>query len=206
LALYFKNALLPILLFINSGLFLWSSASPGSEEVRPRRRVSASENNTPLGGDYSNRSGSANKELATSLTAGNFTSYSDSSQLEATASLGVLINPSVQLGGEGGLKLTNNSGGSSQSALQLFVFGSYNFDALIEDSFYMKGGFGVINSSTNNGSGSNSSRSKTGFFLGFGKRFLLWPHLSYTPEFRISQFEKESSYFTFKFLNFSIFF
>ncbi len=170
-------------------------------EARVRRRVSAYDNSgpeTPL------ESGTTKKEFITGFSSGTYSSNTHSSEIKAIGALGYQIAPNIQIGGEGGLTITNYSG-SSTAFLQAFFFGAFNFEPQITTSFYAKGGLGFTNASSSSSGSSNSSSSKTAFFIGLGKRFFLWPHLSYSPEFRITQ-SNSSSVTEIKALNFSIFF
>ena len=141
------------------------------------------------------------KNFSTGFSSAGYRSQKENSQLDLVLSMGYLMNRNVEIGGEGGLLINSNSG-STLTAITAFVFGVYNIDPRYTESFYIKGGFGLRNIS----GGGSASVSRTGFFMGAGKRFFLWPHLCYSPEFRISQMEKEENILSMNLLNFSIFF
>lgn len=175
-------------------------------EAKTRRRVLSLGEAEPAPEEDLSGSGTVgvNKfELMTGFSSGGYTSYTNSSEIKALGSVGYLMAKNFQLGGEGGISILNYSG-SSSTIIQLFVFGAYNIDSHIQTSIYLKAGLGTYSSSSSS-NGSSASTSKSAIFFGAGKRFFLWPHISYSPEFRITQSDG-NSIMDIKALNFSLFF
>lgn len=189
------------LFLLISSLLIFANTVYSTAEARVRRQLSSMENTDT---EISNKVTVPKKEFNTGFSSGGYTSNTNSSEIKAIASIGYLVSANLQMGGEGGFIITNYSG-DSVATYQAFLVGTYNFEPRINGSFFLKAGLGVVSYSAASSSSSRSTSSKSGFFLGLGKRIFLWPHLSYSPEFRFTQYDSSSS-MEFKALNFSIFF
>lgn len=145
------------------------------------------------------------RELMTSYSPGSYTSTNQTANLNAVASLAWLVNRQIQVGGEGGINVVTNKGASA-TTFQMYFFGTYNFSARISNAYFVRAGWGFSSTSQGTNSSGSSSSSNNGFLFGLGRRFELWPHISYSPEFRIRQIEDSKTQVEIKALNFSVLF
>ena len=107
----------------------------------------------------------------------------------------------LQIGAEGGF--TSNSGGAkSTSYIELAGFATWNFDAAIRESFYVKGGFGTFGYLKTSGDYEN----KFGLFGGVGGRFPIMGNITYCPEARLIKKDAVDMSFEIQIINVSFLF
>lgn len=85
----------------------------------------------------------------------------------------------TQGGGELGFTSVS-SNGNSYSYLDIVGVGAYNFNSSYANSPYAKAGLGIFGVPDK-----GDYEGKFGFFIGGGKRFYAWDHLSFSPEIRL---------------------
>ncbi|OYZ23456.1 MAG: hypothetical protein B7Y39_04695 [Bdellovibrio sp. 28-41-41] len=122
-------------------------------------------------------------ELQTMNTGGGISSFKAGGEtntvIEAGAAVTKVIRSNIQAGVEA--NFYNQSGGGGSSYFQILGIGVYNFDNNLKDSFYAKGGLGMLNVINDK----FKNESKIGFMVGAGKRILLMDKVAYTPEGRL---------------------
>lgn len=160
------------------GLGLTSTAFAQGYYTRYHRGPAAT------GGDFTN-------EIATNLTNGYFTSEkackdcSTGSVLDLSGSYLRFLQDGFQVGGEARIRSLSKevSGtGDSQTLLDIAAVGAYNFQSDLRNSVYAKAGIGIFSALKNDRS---DYENKLGVFIGAGKRFDLFPAVTYTPELRL---------------------
>ena len=142
-------------------------------------------------------------ELQTMNTGGGISSFKAGGEtntvIEAGAAITKVIRSNIQAGVEA--NFYNQSGGGGSSYFQIMGIGVYNFDNNLKNSFYAKGGLGMLNAINDK----FKNESKIGFMVGAGKRILLMDKVAYTPEGRLVIVDGGTR-FQIMALNFSLFY
>lgn len=137
--------------------------------------------------------GSYIHEIDTNMTVGSYTSekaYKDAdtgTNLSLSGAYLHYLKDGIQVGGEASFSSLSKelSGtGDSETIFDLVGVGVYNFQNDLKESIYAKAGIGLYSVLNDDHDGYES---KLGFFIGAGKRFPLFPSVTYNPEIRLTK-------------------
>jgi len=122
-------------------------------------------------------------ELQTMNTGGGISSFKAGGETNTVIEAGVAVTKVIRSNIQAGVEASfyNQSGGGGSSYFQILGIGVYNFDNNLKDSFFAKGGLGMLNVINDK----FKNESKIGFMVGAGKRIPLMDKVAYTPEGRL---------------------
>jgi hypothetical protein len=98
------------------------------------------------------------------------------------------LQDNLQVGGEVGLfsyRETKGTGQSTKTLVQLMGVATYNLEPDFKNSVFVEAGLGLAPAYDKT---DGSYGSKFSFFFDVGKRFAIWDHIAYKPEFRLSKY------------------
>jgi hypothetical protein len=195
----FITKLILITFLITATLLAGMGTVFAQQEERKLSAYGFFESEVPMSPIYTKR------EMMTGFSAGDFNTTSQTSVLNLYGSLAWLTAKQIQIGGEGGL-IRNTLKGQTTATVSLAAFAVYNFSARISNSYFARGGLSFSSTTQSGGSLTNTNSTNTGLFIGGGRRFELWHHVSLSPEVRFHVRSGNTTSLEAKLLNFSILF